>query len=521
MTISTFESYVEVYRPESDIGGSPDIVIPRADLRNGSYSLRGRERKDGGSITVHNDGGAYTADADGDRLPASERIMSGDAVQVYASLQGDEPVMGDGIVGEGGTGGKHHLFTGMVRDVEYTSRGPNTSTMTLVVDSYVGGVLSFRTVTDRFNDVPAAGTADSILDTLIREYAPEVDTRFDSFPETLSYTADGENLFDIVRAIVARIDAEAYAHRNTLVVHNQSSVGLNSEVSASDFGDISVRESDIGLANAIRVNGAESEAVDDTNPDTLDTTSEPYQDGTTAFSPTNYATVTQSSRQTFRVSTRKARLASVELWTRINGASEENITLRVQIDDGTGTAPIAVNDASSDIVNTDRDPTDETAGITDDGWTRFNFGDHTLPEPDPWVIVETDGDTGQDIGLEGGGGSEPAMVARYQFNLAVRQSDSDSRARHRRRDQTLTRANISTLEEAQELGNQAIDERAVPQSTVQAPVNSLDGFHLSVNDAVDTTWAAEEAAPAEVVVREKNIDFDGSVLRTTVTMEER
>lgn len=517
MAISTLTSHAEIRHPGTDRDDPPDILIPSADVSSMKISRRGKDRKCDGTLTLYNDAGAYTTDATGSLLRTPERIHSGDAVAFYVAFEGDPMAFGGGAFGDGGFGGDHHRFEGVVREVEYTQSGPVTSLITLELESFVGGVLGKRTVTETWRERQVSGTPTSIVNSVLRNHAPEIDrSRIATITDTVSYTADGTPILKLLQDIATRVDATMWSDYQSLVFRPEGETGVYQTVSADDFTTHTVRESDIQLANSIRVDGAEDAAVDETNPSTLDTTTNPYEDGGVAYTPDSYTTVTQSSRLTFRLDTRKARVQKLELWTRLTG-SGENILVRLQRDDGTGTGPIAPNSTSSDITSKQLGGDDELF-VDDDGWTTFIMPDHTLPEPSPWVIVETDGDTGQDIGIDAGD-SNPAHINWYPFQLSIRQTDAASRQLYRRREFNITRDNIATLEEATQLGNELLAKHSVPKRTITMEPTSLAAHEIMVTDGVQVTWAQREGVPTHnpTYMFERVDSFDGSTLTTQLT----
>lgn len=503
MTEVLNHAHVEVYKPSNDSDDTFDLFVPGDDLAGANFSDRINRRKDTGKVVLHNDHGDYST--------GDPRIDSGDRLKIYVALKNDslrypEGENIGGNFGEGGYGGVRHRWEAMVRDVEHDYQSPNRSLMTLSCEDFVFGVMSMRTVFNAYEDTDISGHSEAILNEVVRHNAPEIDrSKIKDVNTVTSATFDGTDLLEVAISLTRRADAVMKARKQHLVFEPLSDrTGTpRFTFAGDDLGAFTSSFKDAGVANQIRVDGGVDRAIDD---------EQLTQDG--------WETVTESNRLTFRASTRKSNLNRIELWTDPRRTdSDEAVIVRLQKDDGG--APVAIGDTESDIDSSQLD----AAFLAHDDFTTFIFGrNHTLPEPNPWVIVESDGAAGQDIGVDtsqtsASGDPLAAYKAWFEYQISVRRTDPDSVDNYRERDHRFTRDNIETLEEALDVAQEKINHDAVPEQVVEASGETLRAHELRSGDVVDLGYARERAE-GEYIVTERTDDYNGVELRTDLKFTE-
>lgn len=476
------DARLEVRKPGSE---TTDFKIPVEDIQGVDHSMRIGKRKDSGNIALSNDEGQYSDE---------NEITSGDELRFWVTMADYIVEWGERSWGDGAWGGERDRWTAMVRDREFEYISPGISNLKITCEDFVFSVASKRTVFNSYEDTQISGTSDSLLESLIDNNAAEIGKdRIDEISATTSMTIDGTKLHDVFNEIADRADAVMSQRRNDLIFKEVSSITPKFDLLGTEIGRLSTRETDTGLVNEVRVDGGESHSVDDEQP-TQDT----------------YTTVTSDNRATFQVSTRKSAISRIEIWTRSTG-SEESVTVRIQKDDGG--APVDVTDTSSDIDSV----TYDHRFVSNDDFTTFILNEHTLPEPNPWIIVETDGSEGQDIGTDSSG--NVAYRSYYSFDITVREVSRSSINKYRRREGRINADAVSSVKEANDIAHARLDHDSVPEHTVQAEADSSRVHQLVPADVVTLDFPREKAV-GDYIVTERSDTYDGSLLETTITLQE-
>ncbi len=224
-------------------------------------------------------------------------------------------------------------------------------------------MLQWRVYFNAFEGRQISGSSDAILETVLDDKAPEIgQSQIEAVSETTDFFADGTEVFTIVEELAVQGDAILANDGEDLVFKRISDIPIEFELARGTGGDISDYEvggSDDELANWVRVDGGTGTAIGD---------EQTTQD--------SYTTVTESSRLTHQLSTRKSEIDRLELWTRTTGSGED-VTVRLQKDDGG--APIAPDDRQSDIARRTLD----SLFVSDDGYTTFSFSRTHAPRAQP------------------------------------------------------------------------------------------------------------------------------------------
>lgn len=486
--LSVKDAFLRVFKAES--GAGHDFEIPGEDVESVQLNRRINRRKDEGTIIVHNDDGEFSAGA--------KQIQVGDRVDVFVSPQQSPIGWGEEHSGwgYGGWGGYRRLWSAWIQQPTYIREGPTTSALKLKGTDYVFGVLSNRITFDAYDNRSVAGSPDAILETVVSREAPEIDLRHVTDPGvTTSITADGTNLLEFVISLARRADCLLWGFQDRLVFEPIGDITTEFTVDpASDIGTPQHTFKGGSVANVVRVDGGTDHAIDD---------QQTTQDG--------YTTVTQDSRLQFQVDTRKSQLERVELWTNPTG-SQESISIRIQKDDGG--APVAPGDQQSDV------DSKQLAHhfLASDGYTSFLLNDHTLPEPNPWILVETDGPDGQDIGVDTVTGT-PAYKAHYPFPISVQVRDGESIKQHTKIEDRIKQKNLHTLDAAKAMADEALGHHRTPESEVEFPAVSRRTHRLDPGEVVSFDMPRERLDGAYMVTGTEET-FDGNSYYANMTAQE-
>jgi len=460
MTRHITDAEVRLFDPGAS---APKATVGQERIQQAQVQRRLGTLVDQGSVTLYNDDGQF-----------SDTLSAGDRVDFLVQFRGDSTLS--------------RRFTGIARvPTIQPSGGRGTPTVSVSLDDLVFRTLSFRTVFAQFDDL----AVDDIIRAVVSDAAPELTTNISQLDTSTSITANGTEALELVSSLVALGDGVARQDGDTLIVEPLSGIQTDTSLDrATDIGIPEVGGSDDEMANEVRVSGGTDTAIDDQQPTQTTTT-----------------TVTASSTLTTTISTRKSEVARVDIFTDRTG-SDEDLIVRLQQDDGTG-APVAPNDPQSDIAQRRL----SAEFIEQGGLTTFLLPDHTLPEPEPVLIIQSSGASGQLIGIDGNG--EPRYDAFFEFPVEVRSSDGDSVAEFRRRETLIQDDSISSLAEANDRAETVLQRRARPRREFSAVADSLTAHQLAPGDGLSLDWT-DLNTTGPFVVSEVRDQFDGTVVETDI-----
>lgn len=473
-------------------GAGYDFEVDGENVESVQVSRRINRRKDEGTIVINNDDGQFSQ--------GGRQIQTGDRVDVFiapqqAPLTWSEEFSGWGY---GGWGGYFRAWSAFVKSPTYTREGPTMSSLSLEGTDYVFGILSNRIVFDAYESRQIAGAEDAILESVVGREAPEIDlSQVGEVAQTTSIVADGTNLLEFVIKLARRAGCVLWGYRDRLVFTPLEDLSPKFTVDpSSDIGNPEHTYDGGSLRNVVRVDGGTDHA-------TADEMQQTVQDG--------YTTVTESNRAMFQVTSRKSQLERVELWTDTTG-SEESISIRIQKNDGG--APVEPDNTDSDVDSKQL----SYEFLADDGFTSFLMNDETLPSPDPWVLVETDGPEGQRIGVDTSTGT-PAYIAHYPFPVSTQVRDGDSIEDHTRIEKRVKKNNLNSLDAARDLAQQHLDHDKAPESEASAEALSRRAHNLEPGEIV-TFDMARERLVGDYIVRESEDTFEGNTYHTTLKTQD-
>lgn len=476
---------------ESRNPGEADYIIEGKQIDSIEIDSSGQDLKDSGSFTIDNYQGEYSGLVrHGDRL---EFYLSGGAASGNDDTRWGKMEYGSGSY----SSGYQHEWTGMVAPYTNSAEGGPQNTLKVSAEDFVYGVMDRRRHRGRYMDRQIAGSEDSILNTVLRREAPEIDRSEIANVETRTdFVANGMTLLEILKEMFNRGNFVAAVDGTSLQVEktDELSVGWTATPASGDFGPPTYKSNDDNLSNRIRVVGGTGHDVDE---------QQTTQSG--------YTTVTQDSRLIHEVPVDKTRLALAEVWTRKTGSGEA-VNVRLQKGDGNGN-PVDVEDSTLDL---EKDQL-ESHFLDDDGFTTFDFNDdYTIPGDTVFMIVESNGADGQDIGVNGSG--VPAYIAHYPYPVDVVVNDAESISKYRLRDGKLNDDSLTTYRAAEHAGEAELTDSSLPKETISAEAYSDRAHNLRALDTVHIE-DPQLAIDGDYIVLQRSDEYDGSQLTTEITMQ--
>lgn len=488
MTLYITDAQITGYHPDST-GEQADYTIPAGDIYSFDVEQKVGALKDTGKLAIDNAGDAYT-----------DAITHGDRIDIY--VEGEEIAgqqgYGVGGYGEGPYGGSESVraWTGMVRNFDFTYHGASECTLSIDAEDFVFGVLGFRKLYNEWRTRPIVGT-NGIVNEILMDECPEIDASYlPTYIETTSMSVFGDDAIDVVGELALRLPALPYSNRDALRFDHPDTLSPRFTLTPTDYGVLKIGSEDDTLKTAVRVRGGTAPGLDD---------QQLTHDGAT--------TVTDSSFATQRIDTRKSFLDQINLWLKADREGED-VIVRLQKDGGDGTGPIAPDDETSDIAR--KRLSSEFLDV--DGFTPFlmpTSPENSLPEPRPWMIVQTDGPAGQQIGSDAATGNL-CYQAYYPYPIVVEQSDQAASEKYRRREGDVSKQAITTFEDARDKGKSYLHEHAAPRKTMQLDAQSVRMHVHDIGSAVQITEAFDTGAYVAV---EKKDHYEGNQLTTDFSFQ--
>lgn len=461
-----------------------DYVIPGDDIQSVEIEERAGVLRDKADLTITNDGGRWT-----------DVVDHGDRIALYVAM---DPVDSEGF-GEGGFGAGpfgtnlSHRWTGMVRPYTISGSGGAIYELEINGHDFVGAVLGMRLVYDAFEGRPIVGT-NGIVNTILSDEAPEIDqSELSPVDAVTDISMSGESLRDVIGELASRAGAIVAARDQAIRFDRPDDLAAKFVLEPADVGPFSIKSSDDTLVNSIRVDGGQDYDVGDTQ-ETVDA----------------YTTVSEGNRAQQQINHRKSEMDRIEIWTRPTG-SEESVIVRLQKDDGG--VPVAPGNTRMDIARKQL----SYEFLAQDDWTTFLMPENDIPGLEPWVLVETDGPDGQEIGInsvDGGLGYR----AHHPYPVNVQLPAPASQDKYRRREDRLKDDSITTFAAGQDAGEAELDREKQPDKTVGVEAQSLRAHRLRPGEIVEIHHAPI-GADGMYVVAERGQSIEGATLTTDLSLE--
>jgi len=441
----------------------PDFIVPNEDILKVRLQQLIDNSKDTGRVTIDNSQETYSS--------GGNEIVPGDMLRIRVRLEGETDLTGIG--------------TFMARTIVKQNRGANRKQVIIKIDDFVFGVLASRQVNETFEGVSLQTAFQKILDGEATEITQD---GINNVTDSVTAAFRGQSGIDAIGRLFSLTDSVAKSVERGLEVVKLSNVSSQFTLTSADQESNIYRLDDSNLVNAIRVEGGESEAIDD---------------DLTDFD--HYETVTQTNVLTFQIDTRKSEINRIDL--RVNPSGSDSVIIRLQKDDGG--SPIDINDPTSDIVDSEIEGDDLVAGFN-----TFRFQDHTLPEPNPWMIIESDGATGQQIGTDSF--AQPNFRAYYPFPISIRDEDATSTGTYRRREAKVQNDSLFDFEAASSIADDELRHNKDPDEFFEFQAASSRTHKLQVAEIVTVS---DTETSGEYVVVDKEQEYDGLNLKTTIKMQ--
>lgn len=457
---------VGVYHQNTPSSDTPDVMLDLEHLLGITIDEKAADLKDEGGIDA-----VYHPDP-------SQDLRMGDRVEISATL---EPLDG---------GSTQSIdWTGRVLTTDHTRDDPGQlgGTLASEVTDYVAGVLSERQITGSWVNEDVG----QIIRDICEQKASEIDcTNVPDMGVSTDLFAQNTDCWDTVNSLAARADAIVFQSGIELRVEPVGNLTHQFDLVENDY--IYPWETTIGdeVKNVVRVDSGTNR-----------------QEESSQSTHDSWQRVTQSSRLTYRLRARKSSLHSIDLMLR--QASDEKLKLRLQADENGSPVEIGSEDSDVDSASWDSD------NLPNEGRKDFFFSGNTLPDRDPWLIVETDGDTGHDIAVNSNG--VPVFTSYYPHPISYEDTSTESIDEYGSREIRIQRDNLDTLAATEDAVQQELARRAWPEKTVSFEANSARAHALETGDII-TVDKPEEDAVGDFIVTEVSHDLDAEsvMLQTEV-----
>jgi len=427
------------------------------------------------------DRGSVTIENSDEKLSGASRITSGDRIEIDVQLRGESSLS--------------RRFTAIARDITDELEGGGRRTVEIELTGFALTVCSFRNVDGAFENTDVG----TVVDSLVAADAPEIDrSQIQTVGRTIDINIQGRRLFDVLtQELQPAADAILAGDKQSLVFRSLGDISVKHGLTDTDIhSPISVERVDDELRNRVRIDGGIDSAVDD----------EQLQQSATTR-------VTDTSRITQAIETRKSEVEKVQLFTVRDSSSPDNLTVRIQA--GRNGSPVDINDRQSDIASRTLAPD----FISQSGFTEFRIPAHTLAaNAQPFIIVEASGATGHEVGTDGSGSL--TFQALFPFPLLARSERGSSIQEFRRRDLRVRNDQLETEQAVQDAAGARLRHRAEPKRRFSATANSIRAHNLQPTDIVSVSSLPVADVGGEFVVTERQTEFVGSQLQTGITLED-
>jgi len=473
MTRTVVDAELRVFEPgnTSTSPSDADATIPDTDIGYVNIENRLQSVKDTAKIELDNDGASYT-----------DSVDIGDRVQFRTRLEGESSLS--------------HRWTGMVRPMSHTVTGPASQDLELTLEDFVFAVFSMRFTTESFDEVQVSGTSSSIVDTLLRENASEIGTsRVDTVTRGLSVQYQRTNLLEAFRRIREQTPVVMASDGVDFVFTERSSLSTEFELDSSDrIGEWSHEETDKNMANEVLIDG-----VRDTGLDVEQTSYDSTE------------RVTDSNRRTQQVNVRKGEIAGVSI--NVDPYDPDDaLVVRLQANDSG--SPKAPGNKNSDLARS-KIPASEVT----DGMNYVPMPENNLPNPDPHVLIESDGSGGHDVRYDSST-NETAYRIFYYYPIVVGARSNSSITQYRRREGRYRRESVVGESEGENVVQGIIARRQTPGGEVSFTADSLRAHNVRPREVIDVDESTVDANGNYVVTSVVDT-YDGLRLRTEVTAKTR
>lgn len=442
------------------------------DLLAADLSKRASDYKGTASFTVNNHEGDWSFTVD-----------PGDRLEFYVDSTLDA--------------GVERRWIGMARNLGIEESATDNYMLTINAEQFGPVICQIRSAYATYENRKICGGANAIINELLQQNCPELSTaHLPDLPDTTSIYLRGQNILQILTSLAIRAEHILIFDGRFVDLIDPAAIVPNfTAVQGSDIGRVSTQVNDDNLVNDLRVEGGTGHDVESQSAQTV---------------VNGYETVTESDRILYQINTRKSSIERVEIWTNKTGSGEDFIA-RLQEDEGG--MPVAPNDNKSDIVARRLDPN----FVDPDGWTGFLFAEHTLPEPFPWLLIESGGTQGQKIGINTATGA-PGVIPHFPYEIVINRTAISSIREYRRREDKVNNDSIGTFDAARERALEVLTKRGEPSIQCDFSVFS-DRAHALQPGEVITLDEHDARAVGDFVVLETHDVYETGQLNTEITVK--
>lgn len=479
------------YHPGNDsILASDADYIFTDDLQSADVTERGSDFKGTGSFGVfrHDD-------------PTDVTVHPGDRLAFFVDDIGAESGYGEGGYGTGPYGGGQDLrWMGMARNLELSEESTDNFFLTINAEEFAPCVMAIRSAYATYEDRQISGTTNSICNEILRDNCPELSTdRLPTVTDTTTIYLRGQTVLETMASLAVRAGRLLVSDGFYVdLTQPQTITPQFTATQGTDVGTFETTINDDNLVNDLRVEGGTGHDPESQSAQTI---------------VNGYEDITQTDRIFYQINTRKSSIERVEVWTHKTG-SGENFIARLQKDQNG--APIAPNDNKSDIVSRNLAP----QFVDPDGYTSFLFSEHTLPEPFPWLILETDGPVGQEIGVNTNvTPPAPGVIPHFPYQIILNRTSPGSIDVYRRREDKVSNDSIGTFAAARDKATEVLATRDEP--IIQVTLTAYSDRMHALHPGTVITLANEKArAVGDFVVLETRDLYETGQLNTELTLKQ-
>lgn len=507
MTLRLLDVDLDIYavgaddREEDD----PSVSVPAEDITLvGNNRLQLTERiqdwKDVAEFAIDNRTGEYT-----DQINSGDKIelrvtyaprLTGQAVGDTGGTHGEDQ-FGEATFGGGGFGDAERTWVGYAHEPSVFARGADAYGMTFGATDFASEILSDRIAYKSYESTPISGEG-GIIDDLVTRFTPELTLINDNpIEQTTDREIDGLDLLEAIASVAAIGDAFVDGDEENVIVEPYAARSPRFTLDYEDFGLITADPEDSTLVNEVRVDGGEGIDIDQQQPNVHE-----------------YFRITDSFRMIHLLEPQKSRIDSVDIWTRRDEASQDNLIVRLHRNDRDGNI-VGLNDERLAI--TLRELSQEFISL--DGWTRFLMPREPLPSGQIWLVIEAGGETGHDIGANAVG--EPAFRSWFPYPISVNVPSFESINKHRRRQHRLKKNNLKTFAAARDEAEAFLRRHQWANRTVEFDAQSVRAHELRTGHSINIDFP-KVTPTGEYMVVERSTSFDASDqhMHTNLTLQE-
>lgn len=500
MTLTIEHGRINVRKPGET---SVSATIPGKDISSIEITQRIQEWKDDTRLEYYNDKGDYTNDiTSGDKLSVVLTISTGGRVT------SDPARFGEVRFGESTFGGQilpiSHNWRGWARSPTYEEQGAAQVLATVEASDFVFETLSQRLPFEEFTDRQIAGSEDAIVETLLKNYAPEIDrSAIEPVPENITFSVYGDNLLSTMQELATQANALLASQGDKLIFRPVEKIKPAFKLQPEDYGTAKLDIDDSNLKNHVRVDGAETPGEDQV-------TAEGKEDIV------DYKLVNDTEWITMPLNPEKNRIMYADLWTRGIPDSEDSIRVRIQRSSATSDGPVSPGDDRKDI-----DHGNTGVAISDEGWRdKIRLSKEPLPE-NPWLIIDATGSTGQYIGVVDEDNT-PAIRTYYPHKILRTVSDGQSINEYRRREIRLKKKDVaSNYQTASRIADSHLRHNRIPEKKLNIDAQSVRTHTLVPGEIVQVEKEELGATGRYIVVERSDMySADNNNLETDLTLQE-